>query len=128
MPSWVFSRINSIVWPFLWGCKMETVACSTCYLKIKDGGISLLNLGLKCQALRVAGMISVINDVLDSSFYLCRFYVGRRLSSLRPEWLSLSSNLIPNAVLPTSFYSDCFKILSSVRLDDDTCNSKVIYK
>ena len=125
MPSWVFTRINSIVWPFLWGCKMETVARSTCYLKIKDGGISLLNLG---QALRVAGMISVINDVLDSSFYLCRFYVGRRLSSLRPEWRSLSSNLIPNAVLPTSFYSDCFKILSSMRLDDETCNSKVIYK
>ena len=72
MPSWVISRINSIVWPFLWGCRMETVARSTCYLKVKDGGINLLNLGLKCQALRVAGMTSVLKDLLDSSFYLCR--------------------------------------------------------
>jgi len=82
VPSWVVSRINLIIWPFLWGHRMETVAPSTCYLKVKDGGINILNLGLKCQALRVAGMILAINDVLDSSFYLCRFYVGRRLSTL----------------------------------------------
>lgn len=45
------------------------------------------------------------------------------------EWRSLSSNLIPNAVLPTLFYSDCLKILSSVRLDDDDdCNSRGIDK
>jgi len=31
-------------------------------------------------------------------------------------------------MLSTLIYSDCFKILSSVRLDDDACNSKAIYK
>ena len=75
MPSWVFLLINSIVWPFLWGCRMETVAHSTCYLKVKDGGINLLNLKLKCQALRVAGMISTLANLFDFNCYLCRFYV-----------------------------------------------------
>ena len=127
VPPWVFARINSIVWPFLWGCKMETVSRNTCYLKVKNGGINLVNLKLKCQALRVAGMISTLNNLLDSSFYLCRFYVGRRLSTLRSEWRSLTSNLIPNAVLPSTFYSDCINVLSSVRLVDDNLNSKVFY-
>ena len=64
---------------------MATVARNTSYLKVKDGGINLLNLSLKCQALGVAGMISTLKDLLDSSFFLCRFYVGRRLSTLRLE-------------------------------------------
>ena len=127
VPSWVLTRINSIVWPFLWGCKMETVARNTCYLKVKNGGINLVNLKLKCQALRVAGMISTLNNLFDSSFYLCKFYVGRHLSTLRSEWRSLASNLIPNAVLPSNFYSDCISVLSSVRLPDDNLNSKVFY-
>ena len=83
--SWVFTQINSIVWPFLWGCKMETFAHNTCYLKVKNGGINLVNLKLKCEALRVTGMISTLNNLFDSSFYLCRFFVGRCLSTLRSE-------------------------------------------
>ena len=48
VPSWVFARVNSIVWPLLWGCRMETVAYNTCCLKVKDGGINPLNLRMKC--------------------------------------------------------------------------------
>ena len=29
VPSWVFACINLIVWPFLWGCRMETLARNT---------------------------------------------------------------------------------------------------
>lgn len=94
---------------------MENVARNACYLKVKDGGINLLNLRMKCQALRVAGMISTLANLSDSSFYLCRFYAGRRLSTLRSEWRSLASNLIPNAVLPCKFSSDCTSVLSSLR-------------
>ena len=82
---------------------------------------------MKCQALRVAGMISTLANLSDSSFYLFRFYVGRRLSTLRSEWRSLASNLIPNAVLPSKFYSDCISVLSSLRLVDENLNSKVFH-
>ena len=54
VPPFVFARINAIVWPFSWDCRMETVARNTSYLKVKDGGINLLNLRLKRSALRVA--------------------------------------------------------------------------
>ena len=107
--------------------KWKQFPLNTCYLKVRNGGINLVNLKLKCQALRVAGMISTLNNLFDFSFYLCRFYVGRRLSTLRTEWRSLASNLIPNAVLPSNFYSDCISVLRSVRLSDDNLNSKVFY-
>lgn len=64
---------------------MENVARNTCNLKVNDGGINLLNLRMKRQALRVAGMLSTLAILSGSSFYLCRFYVGRRLSTLRSE-------------------------------------------
>ena len=128
VPSWVFAQINAIIWPFLWGCRMETVARNTCYLKIKDGGINLFNLRLKCSALRVAGMISTLVNLTDSSFYLCRFYVGRCLSNLRSEWRLFASNLVLNTVSPTKFYSECVSVLSSLRFGDEDLNSRNLYK
>ena len=67
-------------------------------------------------------MSSILANISDSSSYLCRFYVSRHLSTLRPEWQSLASNLTPNAVLPSKFYSDCISVLSSLRLVDENLN------
>ena len=128
MPPCVFAWINAIVWPFSWGCRMETVARNTSYLKVKDGGINLLNLRLKCFALRVAGKISTLVNLTDSTFYLCRFYAGHRPSTLRSEWRPLASNLVPNAVLPSKFYSEGVSFLSSLRFGDEDLNSKNLYK
>ena len=104
----------------MFGLFYGAVACNTCYLKVKDEGINLLNLRMKCQALRVAGMISTLAN-------LCRFYVGRRLCTLHSEWRSLASNLIPNAVLTSKFYSDCISVLTCLCLVDENLNSKVFY-
>ena len=67
---------------------METVARKTCFLQLKDGGLNLVNLKLKGQALELAGLASTRSDSNDPSFFLCRLFVGRRLSSLGPEWAS----------------------------------------
>ena len=56
-----------------------------------------------------------------------RFYVGRRLSTLRPEWWSLTSNSVPNAVLLSKFYFDCISVLSSLCLTDENFNSETFY-
>ena len=78
-------------------------------------------------------MISSLGDFTDSSFLVCRFYVGRRLSTLRSEWRPLLSNLVPNAVLPNAvlpskFYSECISVVSSLRLANEDFNSKILYK
>lgn len=44
LPSWVLSRVNSLIWPFLWGSKIETVSRNTCYLSEFSGGLKVANL------------------------------------------------------------------------------------
>ena len=65
---------------------METVSPNTCLLPVKDGGVNLTNLKLKCQALKLAGMISTLNTCDDSSFFICEYCFGSRMSSRGPEW------------------------------------------
>jgi len=48
----------------------------------------------------------------DSSFFLCKYFVGRRLSRLGPEWALLRDNSAPSALFPYSFYDSCLSILS----------------
>ena len=40
---WVLSRGNQLVWPFLWGSKIETVSRNTCYLPHSSGGLHVSN-------------------------------------------------------------------------------------
>ena len=103
---------------------METVSRNTCYLKILDGGINLINFKLKAQALCLAGMVSIINSPCDSSFLLCKYFAGR-LSSLRPTWAHLRDNSSPSAALPSLFYRSCLDTLLAVGNCDLT--AKALY-
>ena len=51
-----------------------------------DGDINLTNFKLKAQALRLAGLVSIINSPFDSNFFLFKYFAGRITSSLRPTW------------------------------------------
>ena len=126
VPAWVTAHVNALIWPFLWGSKMETVSRNTFFLKLKDGGINVISLPLKAQALRLAGMAFVLNSPEDSSFFMLKYFVGRRLSCLRTKWLSLRDNSAPSAVFPTPFYEASLDTLS--RVGDSALVSKVLYK
>ena len=38
-PKWVYGRIKSLIWPFLWGSRMETVARRSIICSLEDGGL-----------------------------------------------------------------------------------------
>ena len=125
MPSWVLTSINAIVWPFLWGSRMETVARNTCFLKPCQGGFGIVNLKVKASALRSVGLLSALANPADSCFFVCRYFVATSISSLRTEWRHLRSNSLPNASSPTIFYSQCIDTLAKV--SDAELNSRAIY-
>lgn len=126
MPNWVLSRINQLVWPFIWGSRMETVARKTCFLKLDSGGLNLCNLKLKCDALQLASLVFAIDSPDDSSFFLTKYFVGRRLSTLKRQWFSLRDNSAPSATFVTPFYDACLNTLA--KIDDKTnLTSKKIY-
>ena len=124
MPSWVLTSINALVWPFLWGSRMETVARNTCFLKPCQGGLGIVNLKVKACALRSVGLLSALANPADSCFFVCRYFVATSISSLRTEWRHLRSNSLPNASSPTIFYSECIDTLAKV--SDAELNSRAI--
>ena len=59
IPLWVISCVNQIIWPFIWGSRMETISRATCFLKPNFGGISICNLSLNYKF--VLGVSFTIN-------------------------------------------------------------------
>ena len=86
LPAWVLARVNQLVWDFIWGSRIEPVSRNTCSLRSSVGGLSVCNLSLQCQALRLSLLVTTISNVDDSSFFLCKYFVGRCLASMRAEW------------------------------------------
>ena len=114
LPAWVLSRVNGLIWPLIWNSRMETVSRNTCYLKTQSGGLGLHNFDLRCESLRLAGMAYTLGSASDSSFFLCKYFLGHRLSRLRPEWAFLRDNSAPSAFSPSSFYDSCLSILFEI--------------
>lgn len=114
VPRWVISDLNNLVWPFLWGCRMETVSRQSCYQPFLRGGLGILNFLIKADALKLASIISLCNA--DSkSFYLIKYFFGPRLSSFRSEWRPLWDNSSPSTFSLTPFYTNCLSVLTSLR-------------
>ena len=113
LPRWVLARVNALIWPFFWGSKIATVSRNTCYLPVLCGGLNIVNLELKCVALRLSLIFAMGNLPEDPSFFLFKYFFGSSLAPLRPEWHPLRDNLSPSGAVLSSFYSKCLDLLPS---------------
>ena len=115
VPKWVISRINNLVWPFLWGSRIETVSRMTCHQSLGKGGLGIFNFQTKSDSLKLASLISILDDRESKSFFLTKYLFGSRLAPCRPEWRSLRDNSTPSTQNLTPYYEKCFSILASLR-------------
>ena len=127
LPPWVPQRVNQIIWPFLWGSKIETVSRKSISCNVCDGGLGLTDFPLKCEALRVSSLVATLNDSEDKSFFLCKYFAGWHLARLSPQWATLRDNSSPHTFTPTSFYTACITTLSRLDLTFVTLTTKSIY-
>ena len=127
LPEWVSRRVNQLIWPFIWGSKIETVSRKSCFCSVPEGGLGLTNFPRKCEALRVSSLVATLNDPDDKSFFLCKYFVGWHLARFLPQWLPLRDNSSPHSFNPTSFYSSCISILSRLDLTFVPLTTKAIY-
>ena len=51
LPRWVLDKYNSLIWPFLWGAKLEPVARRSIVCPPDQGGLGLIDFWSKGQAL-----------------------------------------------------------------------------
>ena len=104
VPKWVISKINNLVWPFLWGSRIETVSRMTCHQSLGKGGLGIFNFQTKSDSLKLASLICNLEDRESKSFFLTKYFLGSRLASCRPEWRSLRDNSTPSTQNLTPYY------------------------
>ena len=69
-PRWVCDKINKIIWPFLWGSRIETVAQKSLVCPEADGGLGLRDFYAHGQASRLSILARTITNVQLKSFFL----------------------------------------------------------
>ena len=106
LPKWVVSQYNKLVYPFVWGSKIETVSCKTLTLPFNEGGLSLVDLITECKALKVAATVSIAANSDTDDHYLQKHFIGSQLAHLGTECSHLRDNSTTSALTPTKFY-DC---------------------
>ena len=89
VPKWVISEVNNLIWPFLWGCRMETVSRQSCHQPFLKGSLGIINFKIKADPLKLASVVSNCSNADSKSFYLVKYFFGAKLSPIRPEWRSL---------------------------------------
>ena len=109
VPKSVINKVNQLVWPFLWGSKIETVSRQSCYLA--KGGLNIVDFSVKAEALKLASVISIINSE-SKAFFMFKYFFGENLASLRAEWSPLRDNSSPSTLVLTPFYTKCLKSLT----------------
>ena len=117
VPNWVISEVNNLIWPFLSGCRMETVSQQSCHQPFLKGGLGIVNFKIKADALKVS--------IYHISLFQCRFkallfhqvFSGSQFIFFRnvTEWSFLRDNSSPSVQTLTPFYSKCLSFLASLR-------------
>ena len=114
-PRWVDDRINRIIWPFLWGSRIETVARKSLICPETDGGLGLREFRVHGQASRLAILVRSISNMQSKGFFLLKYFCGAQLASIQSRWAFLRDNATPSALSPSKFYSPLVQSLRELR-------------
>ena len=95
VPDWVKTKVNHIIWPFLWKKKFEPVARQTCHCTPANGGLGIVDFSKKSNALKISSVVKLIQDPNVKSFFLLKYFLGGRLAGLRGEWLFFETQHLP---------------------------------
>ena len=49
-----------LVWKFVWGSRMELVKRASCLLPVLEGGLGMVDFGVRVRALRVVNVVSTL--------------------------------------------------------------------
>ena len=86
VPKWVISKVNNLVWPFLWGSRIEMVSQMTCHQSLGKGGLGIFNFQTKSNSPKLASLVFNLNDRESKSFFLTKYLLGSRLSLIDVSW------------------------------------------
>lgn len=128
-PRWVCDKVNRIIWPFLWGSRVETVARKSLVCPEADGGLGLREFHTHGQASRLSILIKTICNSQGKAFFLLKYFCGAQLASIQTGWAFLRDNATPSALSPSAFYSPLLQCLRDTPLPANfSYSAKDFYK
>ena len=105
LPAWAEKRINRIIFDFLWSGKNEQIKRAVSYLPYELGGLKVVNVALKCNALLAKSVVFITDSQYKAKWvHLARYFTGRTLGKLHELWGFLRSNIKPDAWEAPSYY------------------------
>ena len=131
-PSWVHDNFKSIVWPFVWRGKMESVSRERCCAPPESGGLNIVDFKTKCASLRLSNFLDLRDSFGSSKWhYLARYFLGNKLAVLDSRFCFLT-NLCPSSASPANYYRKCLDSFRNLhtkfgKLPDDL-SCKNLYK
>ena len=99
IPAAEFQALERYMFDFLWSGKTSPLQRRTVYLPKDQGGLGLLHPLYQQKSLQLKLLYGVV-DAGEKHYatQLPRYWFGRRLGVLRPEWHFLTSNHLPHFV------------------------------
>lgn len=98
VPNNIITRLNTVVFAFLWKGKNELVKRATMYLPLDRGGLAIPDLGRANDTLQFKWTQQVTDPKYQRPWvHNARYWIGTALSTIRPEWAFLRSSLKPHA-------------------------------
>ena len=96
LPGWVHTKVNRIIWDFLWAGKTEVVKHDACILPCTQGGLSVVCVKEKAKALKLR-WIPLLGDITYTAkwSYFGRYWIVLRLGRFFPDWAFLRDNSRP---------------------------------
>ena len=103
--AWAGTRINRIIFDFLWSGKNEKIKREVCYLPYEFGGLKVVNVALRCKALLAKSVVFITDSQYEAKWvHLAQYFIGRALGKLHELWGFLKSNIKPHYWEAPSYY------------------------
>ncbi len=107
IPKNSISRINKLIFGFLWSDKNELVRRESVFQPVDRGGLGLINIELKCRALHLKMINQITNKLSNLSWLsLSRYWIGRSLVKYNTDWSFLQSNSRANSLYRPPIYNN----------------------
>ena len=118
VPRDVLLRINSIIFNFLWSSKNELVRREIVFQPVANGGLALVNIYHKSQALLLNSLSKIVDQNVNAKWvFLARYWIARSLSKYATLWSFLRSNQIPNSLYRPPIYDTLLSLVHKYEKD-----------
>ena len=97
IPKPCLNRVNTLIFNFLWSGRNEMIKCEVLLLPTSRGGLGLMDLATKLQALQFKSMQAMARATeVPKWVFLAWYWIGRTIANQSSLWAFLRNNTTPH--------------------------------